>query len=348
MSLRARPAMAGAPGAPRRLEVARGMAIVWGTLSRGQASGTLRAASGLLRVAHLRRGRCAVVLSDGERIEVAEGDVVLLGAGVDAMGIELCWGPVGGLVLAIDDRRLPADIRHVCSSFDVSLEAIDRMVPAERPVRVVHDNPALSHVLAEAYPLVDEGNIGYLRLKAVELLRCLTTLAGVSPRGRGSARGGSARVRHVRIALRAQQEMTRDVSRPKTIPTLAAICGTSPTVLKEAFRETFGVPIYTWYREYRVRLAADALLESDLSVAEIAASVGYSNPSKFTKAFSDTMGATPREWRAAGGVGPRPADGAADDEPPREAGAGSPEASRQGGRAPAPCALSSIWAGRTF
>ena len=62
------------------------------------------------------------------------------------------------------------------------------------------------------------------------------------------------------------------------------------------------MPIYTWYREYRVRLAADALLESGRPIAEVAASVGYSNPSKFTKAFTDTMGTTPREWRAAGGA----------------------------------------------
>ena len=51
-----------------------------------------------------------------------------------------------------------------------------------------------------------------------------------------------------------------------------------------------------------MRLAAEALLESDLPIAEVAASVGYSNPSKFAKAFADTMGSTPREWRAVGGL----------------------------------------------
>lgn len=309
MSSQVRPVPSGVPGSLRRLDVARGMAIIWGQLAPEQATGTLRTTPGLLRVAHMRRGRCAIALPDGTRVEVAEGDVVLLGPSVSAVGVELCWGPAAGLALAIDGRKLPADIRRVFSSFEINLEAVARMVPAERPLMVVSSNPELSHVFGETYPLVDEGNVGYLRLKAIELLRCLTTAAGASPHGRGGLRGSSARVRHVRVALRAQQEMTRDVSQPKTIPTLAAICGTSPTVLKEAFRETFGVPIYTWYREYRVHLAADALLESDLSIAEVAASVGYSNPSKFTKAFADTMGTTPREWRAAGGTGPRDAAG---------------------------------------
>ena len=307
MSSLSRPVAAapGGAGALRRLDVARGMGIAWGSLTPEQATGTLHTAPGFLRVAHVRGGRCVVALPDGTRAEAAEGDAVLLGPSVGAVGLDLCWGAVAGLVLAIDGRKLPADIRRVFASFEVNLEAITRLVPPGRPVMVVRANPGLSHVFAETYPLVDEGNICYLRLKAIELLRCLTTLAGVSPHGHGSHKGSSARVRHVRVALRAQQEMTRDVAQPKTIPTLAAICGTSPTVLKEAFRETFGEPIYTWYREYRVRLAADALLESDRPIAEVAASVGYSNPSKFTKAFSETMGTTPREWRAAGGVGSR-------------------------------------------
>lgn len=107
-------------------------------------------------------------------------------------------------------------------------------------------------------------------------------------------------MRHVRVALLARREMVRDMSSPKTIPTLAAICDTSPTVLKQAFRETFGMPIYSWYKEYRVRLAAETLLSTDASIAEVAASVGYSNPSKFTRAFTQTMGVTPRIWRAQG------------------------------------------------
>ena len=302
-SQQVRPAASpGGPGSLRRLDVARGMVIAWGSPAFDQVSGTLHTAPGYLHVIHVRRGRCMVALPDGSRAEAAEGDVVLLGPSVSAVGVELCWGAVAGLALLVDGRKLPADIRRVFASFEVNLEAVARMVPPGRPVMVMQANPELSHVFAETYPLVEEGNIGYLRLKAIELLRCLTTLAGAAPHGRGSHKGSSARVRHVRVALRAQQEMTRDVSQPKTIPTLAAICGTSPTVLKEAFRETFGVPIYTWYREYRVRLAADALLESNRPIAEVAASVGYSNPSKFTKAFTDTMGTTPREWRAAGGA----------------------------------------------
>ena len=42
------------------------------------------------------------------------------------------------------------------------------------------------------------------------------------------------------------------------------------------------------------------------TVAQVAAEVGYSNPSKFAKAFSTCLGMTPHEWRSSGSM---PADG---------------------------------------
>lgn len=311
------PAASVAPAAPgasglRRLDIARGLYVTWGTLAPERAQGPMRLVGGSVRAVHVRAGRCALGLPDGSRVDASEGDVVLLGASVESVAVELRHGPATGLALAVDGRRLPADLRRALASLEVNVEAIARMVPPERPVLLVRPTPELARALADAYPLVEEGSLCHVRLKVAELLLCLSgavAAAGVPAcAGPGPARtpagapGGPARLRHLRIALLAQQEMLRDVSRPKTIPTLAAACGTSPTVLKESFREAFGVPIYTWYREYRVRLAADALLAGDLPVSEVAASVGYSNPSKFAKAFQDTMGTTPREWRAMRGV----------------------------------------------
>ena len=102
---------------------------------------------------------------------------------------------------------------------------------------------------------------------------------------------------HTQIANMAKELMMDSVSDPRTIPNLARECGTSPTVLKQAFRETFGIPVYTWYREYRMQLAAAMLTNTSMAVADIAVAVGYSNPSKFSHAFNDCMGCTPRAWR---------------------------------------------------
>lgn len=100
------------------------------------------------------------------------------------------------------------------------------------------------------------------------------------------------------IAQRARELMCADVRHAHTISELARACETSPTVLKEAFREEYGLPVYEWFRRRRMICAAKLLVRTDAPVAEVARAVGYANPSKFARAFADCLRMRPHEWRA--------------------------------------------------
>ena len=51
---------------------------------------------------------------------------------------------------------------------------------------------------------------------------------------------------------------------------------------------------------YRIRMAAHCLIETQMSIAEIAEACGFSSGSYFTKVFRKEMGCIPREYREAG------------------------------------------------
>lgn len=102
---------------------------------------------------------------------------------------------------------------------------------------------------------------------------------------------------HAQIAQEARDVLLADLTRAVTIPQLARICDTSPTVLKEAFREEYGMPVYEWFRRRRMIAAAKLLVQTKLPVAEVARRVGYSNASKFARAFSDCLHMNPSAWR---------------------------------------------------
>lgn len=105
--------------------------------------------------------------------------------------------------------------------------------------------------------------------------------------------------RRLDVACRARDLMTGDLSHAHTIEDLARTCGVSTTMMKSCFKEAFGAPVYTWYRTYRIHCACEKLRDQpNLPIAQVAAEVGYANPSKFSKAFADTMGVLPREWRS--------------------------------------------------
>ena len=59
----------------------------------------------------------------------------------------------------------------------------------------------------------------------------------------------------------------------------------------------YGLPIASYMKEYRIRQAMKLLRDTDATIAEIAAQVGYETQGKFSKAFKDIADMLPTEYR---------------------------------------------------
>ena len=53
------------------------------------------------------------------------------------------------------------------------------------------------------------------------------------------------------------------------------------------------------YQKYKMNLAAVYLQETDQSITQIAGELGYSNISKFARAFQEVFGMLPKDYRKA-------------------------------------------------
>lgn len=91
--------------------------------------------------------------------------------------------------------------------------------------------------------------------------------------------------------------LTGDLTKRYTIEELSAFFHINQTTLKTAFKTVFGMSIGGYMKEYRIKRAKELLYQGELSIAEIAAAVGYENQSKFTAAFRDVTGILPRDYR---------------------------------------------------
>ncbi len=68
--------------------------------------------------------------------------------------------------------------------------------------------------------------------------------------------------------------------------------------MKKCFKDVYGDSIYSYQKRYRINLAANMLLQDKTKeIQEIAASLGYENPGKFSAAFRSVMGVSPAEYR---------------------------------------------------
>ena len=104
----------------------------------------------------------------------------------------------------------------------------------------------------------------------------------------------AAEARHDRL-VRAVSMMVSAPFSPHRIIDLAATAGMSRSSFSECFAGVFGLPPMNFLKRERLRVAADLLFTSSLSVKAVAGRTGYESASYFSRAFQDAFGITPSD-----------------------------------------------------
>jgi AraC-like DNA-binding protein len=97
----------------------------------------------------------------------------------------------------------------------------------------------------------------------------------------------------------AMQETLREhLNEPLSLTELARAVGLSAHHAAQLFAREVGMPPHAWRNQVRLEHAV-RLLRSRMSVAEVAASCGYTDQSHFTRHFRKAYGVPPGRWQAA-------------------------------------------------
>ena len=99
---------------------------------------------------------------------------------------------------------------------------------------------------------------------------------------------------------RARRVIDREYVDPPSLENLAAKLGLSQTRLKSGFKSAYGTTVMQYCLQKRVDAARLLLAEPHLSISQIADTVGYEDPSAFSRAFRRVAGQSPQEWRQMG------------------------------------------------
>lgn len=109
----------------------------------------------------------------------------------------------------------------------------------------------------------------------------------------------SEQERHIpRSVLRARLYIEENFDKEITVDRLAGLVGVTPQHLVSAFRKHLGItPVrYLWQR--RVARGHTLLLQTGLTLSEIAYQCGYKNPFHFSRQVAQQFGMSPRQVRA--------------------------------------------------
>ncbi|GAA4235662.1 AraC-like DNA-binding protein [Streptosporangium album] len=95
----------------------------------------------------------------------------------------------------------------------------------------------------------------------------------------------------------ALHALHRDPAHPWTVETLGSQTGLSRAAFSRRFTALIGQPPLTYLTWWRMTTAARLLRESDASLGEVAARIGYTSEFAFANAFKREYGTAPGKYR---------------------------------------------------
>ena len=158
---------------------------------------------------------------------------------------------------------------------------------------IMRANPSIEHIFSELYHVREKRKPGYMKIKMLELLLFLSDLNTADE----VLQTDYFNQNQVALIKEVASYITEDLTTHHTIEQLSQKFEISTTALKKCFRGVYGTSVYSYLRTYRLQVAQKLLLETKLSVTDIASKIGYENPNKFTSAFKETYGSSPTEFR---------------------------------------------------
>jgi AraC family transcriptional regulator len=168
------------------------------------------------------------------------------------------------------------------------------------PPSLYFENSNLKATLQKLQSVVDGSGIndhGYAETLGLLLLWELRHAAQLKHPHTNPVRGGLSAHQLRRVKEFVDAQISKDI----TISGLAAVAGLSQFHFIRAFKDSTGLSPYQYILSERIHRATRLLSERDLSIADVALAVGFSDASQLNRVFRKFVGVTPTAFRRESG-----------------------------------------------
>ncbi|SFE84297.1 Helix-turn-helix domain-containing protein [Chitinophaga sp. CF118] len=175
---------------------------------------------------------------------------------------------------------------------DKLLTSIEKNIPAKLTKENSNATPQILNILHEMEncAFVNDLRIMYMEAKALEFLSlCLHRAGNLIQTGSIE----TLKPHHIEKLHHAKTYLSQHIDTPVSINEVARKVGMNDYMLKRGFKQLFGMAMYDYLIEIRMKEARQLLLDSDHHIGEIAYKIGYSSISNFSTAFKKKYGYPP-------------------------------------------------------
>ena len=247
---------------------------------------------GLFEINHCSEGRIECEFDNGECLYMKKDDFVIAKKEDKCKQSYFPLSHYHGISICIEIEKAQKEIEKYLPSSNINLENLFNKLCNKTGFMIMKSNESISHIFAELYSVPESIKMEYFKIKVLEIILFLSTLESTKNEERKYYPK-----RQVEIIKNIQKQIIENIQYKYTLEELAQKNNIGLTTMKNCFKGVFGASIYAYIREYRIKIAAEKLLNTDESILRIANSVGYENGSKFSAAFKSVVGLSPHEFR---------------------------------------------------
>ena len=246
----------------------------------------------IIEVSWCKKGRVECEFSDNTIAYIQEGDF-----GIDATSYTpKCYSfPMGiyeAVTIAINKEGFSQDTRILMNQFSVDIDHVCDTLGLDKCWYICKANSKLEHIFREMYAAMGIEDRYYFSIKTLELLHHLQYLSQINGcELKYFTKSQIQKVKEVKDYL--VSHLVEKIS----IEEYVLSQGMGITTFRNIFMQIFGETPSIYLKKYKMAVAALKLKEKNQSITALALSLGYSNPSKFTKAFREIYGVLPKDYR---------------------------------------------------
>lgn len=269
-----------------------GMELVYNDMHMEYCSKTQSPRPGLIEINYCREGRCECTFGEHSYCYMASGNLSLCSLQGKSHTSSFPTSHYHGVTITIDFAGITEEMKRILELLSIDLTQISAFA-GKQDFYMIRANESIQHIFSELYTVQDHIKLSYIRIKLLELLLLLSEMKLDTARTECIYFSKSQRDRIRQL----HDFIVGHIAEHYTIEDLAKRFEISPTAMKRCFKGMYGAPVYAYLRTYRLQIAEKLLRQGQLSVGEIAAEIGYTNPNKFTSAFRAEYGMTPTEYQ---------------------------------------------------
>ena len=248
----------------------------------------------VLEIRHYQEGRVEVEFEGDKVFHLQQDEFCVNGMLNMPARYSFPFDYCSGLSLVLDKNSMTEVTRSQLALFQIDISVLEEDLDTAHQWYICKTPPSMCHVFEELYAAKEHETSQYFRIKVLELLYHATKL-----RKEDRVAATYYAREHIEIVKRVRKAMLKDLSRSTPLEQFLRGEAISTVTFQTIFKQIYGRSPYAYLKHYRMNSAAVQLRESNESINQIALSLGYSNASKFARAFRDVFGVLPKDYRTA-------------------------------------------------